>query len=337
MIIFLHGPDTFRSKAKLKELKEKYFREIAQGKHNLITVDGETIDLKGLHDLLSASSFLAEKRMIVVENVLKKANKKITAYVLEFLQKQTSADIYLFFEGDLQKTTDPLFVFLKKEKYVQEFKLLPPKELRAWMKDRFLEHGLSLTDSTAETLRELTGGDLWQMKEEIDKIAAYTLATAFSGAPPTAVANKKNVVSTSTIRTLTQGKNDESVFSFLDALAEKNISLALSLLHDQLEAGKSEIYMLALIVGLFRNLIQIKDAVISDPSLTFNEIASSLRLHPFVVRKISKSIDRFSAGELKKIYRSLLAVDVKLKSERVLRPELFIDLLIAGFSQMPRG
>ena len=48
MIIFLYGADTFRSREKLKSLKDRFIREVDRSGLNLIELDGEKA---GINDI----------------------------------------------------------------------------------------------------------------------------------------------------------------------------------------------------------------------------------------------------------------------------------------------
>ena len=62
MIIFLYGPDTFRSKEKLKMFKEKFIREVDKSGLNLIDLDAEKMTITDLNKAVATQSFLAKKR-----------------------------------------------------------------------------------------------------------------------------------------------------------------------------------------------------------------------------------------------------------------------------------
>ena len=55
----------------------------------------------------------------------------------------------------------------------------------------------------------------------------------------------------------------------------------------------------------------IKDAISRRISST--EIASKTSLHPFVIQKISRPVEKFSLDELKSKYQALLELDTKTK------------------------
>ena len=68
MIIFLYGPDTFRSRRKMNEMIAKFRREIDPAGTNIELVNGEKADLAKLNEAIASASLLAKKRLIVIEN-----------------------------------------------------------------------------------------------------------------------------------------------------------------------------------------------------------------------------------------------------------------------------
>jgi DNA polymerase-3 subunit delta len=318
MIIFLYGADTFRSLEKLKSLKEKYLREVPNAHHNLILISGASATLQEIHDTLSAPPLLAKKRMIVLSDLLGKGNKKMANLALSFLERKNPEDIIIFHEGEIEDKTSPLFKKLKQEQYSQEFSLLKEKELKKWVINEAQKHEITISDAALFILQEIVGPDLWKMHQEIEKLSAYALAS------------KERAISPSMVSLLVQGDTfEKNIFPFLDAVAAKDFVQISKLLEEQLAMGKSEISLIALLIGLLRNLIQIKNVYTQTPRPAISEIATLLKLHPFVVRKSLQSLKGFSAIELKEIYQALLQADSNLKSTRVLKPRVFIDLVLA--------
>src|SRR3989339_652782 len=77
MLIFLYGEDSFRSRNKLNELKEKFLREIDPQGNSLSTIDGSMANFSQINESISPSSLFASKRMVVIENIF--ANSKKTS------------------------------------------------------------------------------------------------------------------------------------------------------------------------------------------------------------------------------------------------------------------
>jgi len=87
MIIFIYGEDTFRSRKKLKELKDKFIREIDPAESSLTTLDGKTAKAKEIIDCFGARSLLAKKRMTVIENLFFNKNRVAFEEIFNYLKK----------------------------------------------------------------------------------------------------------------------------------------------------------------------------------------------------------------------------------------------------------
>ena len=70
MIIFLYGEDTYSSRQKLNEIKDKFLREVDPSGHSLATIEGENASVEKINEMVSASSLFARKRMVVIERLL---------------------------------------------------------------------------------------------------------------------------------------------------------------------------------------------------------------------------------------------------------------------------
>ena len=84
MIIFLHGPDTYRSKKKIEELKkERNFSD-----SNIVILEGEELSPEELHRVFLTPDLLSSKRLVIVKNVIKKTKKeKVLEEILAIVDK----------------------------------------------------------------------------------------------------------------------------------------------------------------------------------------------------------------------------------------------------------
>ncbi len=76
MLFFLFGADTFRKDQKLKQMTERFIREVDPSKMNLVILAPEGIDEGALRGALLAAPFLARKRMVVLKNFLTQKRRK---------------------------------------------------------------------------------------------------------------------------------------------------------------------------------------------------------------------------------------------------------------------
>jgi len=141
---------------------------------NLVKIDGERNQWKNIEKELLSPPFLHDKKLIIVENFLKKKGQKIEE-ALSFLKEEKIPDgtVVVFREDGVPDARLAIFKFLNKPKQAEKFDLLSPAKLNQWIFKEVETNGVEISQPAAELLSELVGPDLWQMSGEIGKLAAY--------------------------------------------------------------------------------------------------------------------------------------------------------------------
>lgn len=354
MIIFLYGGDTFRSRGKLNELKEKFLREVDPSGNSLTALDGEKVSLEKINDSAGASSLLSKKRMVIIENLFTNKSKTIFNEINDYFKNKKDSDNIIIFLDNLSgaeklpKYKSELFKFLTKQKYAQEFKPLSNTESTIWAKKEIEARGGKVSREAAAELASLLGSDLWQINNEIDKLINFkaaqklplrqSLSVEDSGAAKSAQmparqnplagdsAEAGSVIELEDVKNLVRGQFDENIFALTDAISARNKRLAVKLLEEQIEAGLADSYLLTMITRQFKILMQIRQAF--DLGQTSRTMASQLKIHPFVVQKGMGQARNFTLPVLKNIFSRLVEIDYLMKSGKAeIRPAL--SLLIA--------
>ncbi|MFA6215451.1 MAG: DNA polymerase III subunit delta, partial [Patescibacteria group bacterium] len=285
MIIFLYGPDTFRSRQKLQALKEKFIKEIDKSALNIQVLDGQTLEASEFEKAVATPPFLAKKRLVIIEDLISKnKGQKIQKEILETLDKKNLDEtIIIFWEGGLteakrkktsragsqsklsKQRSDLLLTKLKSEKYAQHFELLTPSETYRWAGQEIKSRTGNIQPAALQLLTDLVGNDLWRLNSEIDKLIS------FAAGKPIAVAD---------VESLVKLKLDEDVFRLTDALGQKNKKLALKLISDQLRSGTAPLQLLANITWQFKNLLLVKDFMAKNgDGYSANRLMYQLGLH----------------------------------------------------------
>ena len=318
MIIFLYGPDTYRSRRKLNEIIEHY-KKIHRSGLNLKYLD---LSEKGISTELSRTSFedfkdefqsismFAEKKLIILEEAFTNQNFKEN-FLRNSKKFVNSRDIILFYKTTETPRNDPLFKFLKKYAKSQEFKLLEGENLKNWLKREIKNYKLKINPIALEKLTDYVGNDLWQMANEIRKLVSY---------------KKNKKVEVKDIELLVKPKIEPEIFKTIDAIASKNKKQALELIHKHLEKGDNPLYLLSMINFQFRNLLTIRDLIEKNKSPY--TLLKEAKLHPYVIKKSYSQAQKFKIDELKKIYQKIFQVDLSIKTGK-LDPQTALDLFIA--------
>jgi len=312
MIIFLYGPDTYRSQQKLNEIIEHYKKTSKSGL-NLKYFDFKKDSYQELKDEFQIISMFQEKKLMVLKNAF--SNSEFKRKFLENSKKfRDSKDIILFYEEDEFSKNDALFNFLKGQAKFQEFKLLESQRLKNWVKKEFEKYQSQVSDRALGKLIEFIGNDLWQISNEIRKLVSY---------------KKKQEIGEEDVGLLVRPKIETDIFKTIDAISSGNKKQALLLIHKHLEKGDSPLYLLSMINFQFRNLLLVKSCE-SKAELYVNDrriLSQKLKLHPYVIRKSIQQARRFTIDELKKIYQKIFQVDLNIKTGKI-DPQTALDLLI---------
>ena len=309
MIIFLYGPDTYRSQQKLNEIVAHYQR-IHQTGLNLKRFDFKESRFQDFIDEFQTVSMFGEKKLLILTNVFlgQESRENFPEQGEKFLK---SRDLILILEkGEPDKRTR-LFKFLEKNAKSQEFNFLQGEKLKNWAKKEFSQYQKEISPEALNKLVYFVGNDLWRLNNEVRKLVNF---------------KKKGKIQVEDIETLIKPEIETDIFKTIDALATKNRKQAILLIHKHLEKGDNPLYLFSMINFQFRNLLIIKDLI--ERGSGFYALAKETRLHPYVVKKTYAQAQKFTLQELKKIYQKIFQIDLKIKTGQ-LDAQLALDLFIA--------
>lgn len=330
MIIFLYGEDSYRSKQKLGEIIDGY-KKVHKSGLNLIYADSKQNKFKDISDKFKIVSMFAEKKLVVLINVFSNVKlqeeflEKISALGARLPARQGSAsggdDIVVVYEDGPVDQRTKLFKSLQKHAKCQEFNFLQPAMLRKWMAVEFAKNNVKIDFQAEALLCSYVGKNLWQMANEIHKLSNYV-----KNLP---AGRQGGVVTKKDVENLVRPNIENDIFKTIDALASKNKSQALSLLHGHLNNGDNCLYLLSMTAYQFRNLLIIKQ--LAEAKIPYAMLAKKSGLHPFVVKKSYYLCNQFTLPQLKKIYWKIFQIDSDIKTGKI-DAELALDLFVAELS-----
>lgn len=353
MFLLLHGADEFSAYEEAATLRASPDFGL-----NVEVFPGATANLETIRQTCETMPFLSERRLVLVEGLPKRKRagrpdgadaeedeaapaaqpeppkptrgKKGTA--------ASSADPKAFAQGladcaanlpgtttlvvlvnELLEPANPLMQAAQRHGKARAF--TPPKgtQLEAWIAKRAAHEGAEITRDAAHLLATEVGDDLRVLAQEIAKLSTY--------------AGKGGQIRVEDVRLLTPSSRQAKVFDLTDALARRDRSQALALLHELLAAGESPLGIVALTAFSTRSLLQVK--TLAERGLRAPQIAQAAGMAPFVVDKSLGMVRQFTFAQLEAAHRSLLEVDTALKSSRM-TPEMALDLLVVEFGGPPR-
>ena len=311
-ILFLYGEDTFRSSQKLRALRDRY-RDANLGETNLVSLDGANLTFEEYIRQAQALPFLAKSRLVILENLLLAGKKEVQEQVSSSLEKVPVSTVLVFYEAGLPDKRTKLFRVLARPKLAEEFVPLVDRPLRQWIQGRATELTLQLSPAIINWLARVIGSDLWRMDQEIHKLADFTRTTNQS---PTEKILAELVIQDPTADT----------FQLVDSLVRKQGQTALDQFGILSARGEAPLAIFGLIAYQYRTLLLLAAAFEKGrPSPA--ALAKTLKIHPFVVQKLSPLAQQTPRLVWQKIYKRLLEYDLRLKTG-LLEPETGLELLI---------
>jgi len=318
MVIFIYGEDTFRSRQYFKEQVVKFKTARDPQGYNVVFVDGVKSESGKILSEISSAPFLAEKRMVVVENVLSSSDKTMLADLIERIEKGKISDstVVVFYQADVLskvKEAKLLDEILKKEKYAKEFELLRGEKLITWAGSELKNRGGKISRLALQYLCDNVGADIWHLNSLLDQLAAYKPGAEIELAD---------------VQLFLEEKLDDNVFNLTDAIIAGNHKRALKLLDDQRKLGVEDPKIFGAVLWQFRVLVSMRD-LHEREDLKSDEMAKKLKLHPFVVKKNLPVIKKYTLAQLQEIYRKLLDIDIKTKTGFA-DQSVLMDLFVGG-------
>ncbi len=312
MIIFLYGPDTYRSRHKLNRIISAY-KSKNKRQLDLVFVDFKEnpLSYRDFKSDFNSVSIFGEKKMFVLENAFKNIDFE-NSFLEDKKDYLLSKNILIFFERDKIKPGDRLVKFLVKKANSQKFNLLSNSYLRKWIEKKFHEHNLELDISAEILLINFVGNNLWRLSQEINKLSSFK--------------NRGGRITKKDIMNLIHPRLETDIFKTIDSIALKDKKKALSLIHSHIQKGDNPFYLLSMISYQFRTILVVKD--LWNKKKSYGDILRLLKMKPFVLRKFYYQSQKFSYDKLKKIYHKIFEVDFNIKTGRI-EPEIAIDLLIS--------
>jgi DNA polymerase-3 subunit delta len=314
-IFLLYGNDEFAITRKLKDF-ESDFSDPTTADMNTARLDARSMSEDELGNALNSMPFLAKRRLVFLANLSSKYNNpQVRKKFLEFIGNTPDSARLVLYESVEPKEAEKHWLVKwaeKNDKSVQARAFMLPrlKDMAGWIVNETKNQGGKIEPRAAEMLKDMVGVDTRQAGMEIAKLLAYV--------------NWARSINSQDVEAVCVVTSEQSVFDFVDALANGNGKSAQHLLHRLLET-EEEFSLWGMVVRQFRLLIQARE--ILDGRGNKDDVARALGIHPFVAEKATQQAARFSIESLEAIYHRLLSIDERVKTSQITL-DLAMDTLV---------
>jgi DNA polymerase-3 subunit delta len=298
---------------------------------NMAQLDGNTMEWSELELAAKTSPFLADVRLVLVNNLTNFPNgRALLDRLPDLITSLPNWSRLLFVEMGLRDEAPDDSPAEQKRKAVRLQALkkliniveadprgkvllfdLPRGQISDWLRRRAERHGAAIEERAARLLAERIHDDLVMADVELAKLATYV--------------GGQRAITAEDVALLTPYEPEARIFDMVDALGQRKGHLALGLLRQLIEGGYDPLYIFGMIVRQYRLLIQMREHLDEGGGLA--SAAQTLGVRDFVARKMGEQARLYKLDQLERIYRLLLNTDREIKTGKK-EPVLALEWLV---------
>jgi DNA polymerase-3 subunit delta len=325
VVYIFHGDDEFAIGHALAGIESQMGDPTTAGM-NTTTLDGRVLNLDELVRATRALPFLSDRRLVILTDPLgsmksAKARDKFKN-ILDSVPPTTALVVWIskpLVDGRARRkgVTHWLEKWAQTQGgkvFLREFSIPKGPQMAGWIRGQAKERGGDIGHPAAALLGSFVGDNPRLAVQEIEKLLAYV--------------NYQRPVEPDDVEYLVAYAGETSVFDMVDALGARNGRDAQRLLHRLLEVDEP-LRLFGMVVRQFRLLLLTRDLL--DAGYREADIASEIKTHPFVVRKLLGQVQNFSLTQLEDIYHKLLEIDVAIKTGKT-EGDVALDTFVAALT-----
>ncbi|MEH7443133.1 DNA polymerase III subunit delta [Bacillus sp. JJ1122] len=317
-VYLLYGTEAFLIN-ETKQLLIEHVLDDEEKDFNLSVYDLEETPIEAALEDAETFPFMGEKRLVILQNPIFLTSEKSKGKVehnlgkLEEYLSQPAPYSIVVFSAPYEKLDERKKITkeLKRKAAVIEAKKLTEQELITWVKERASLSGVEIEKDAIELLLSLAGTNLFMLTSEIDKLALY--------------AGESRSINKDIVDRLTARSLEQNIFTLVDKVVHRNVEGALRIYYDLLKQNEEPIKILSVITGQIRLIYQVKE--LSRKGYGQQQIAGTLKIHPFRVKLAAGQAGSFSDEELMRIIKLLADADYQMKTGGM-RKEMLIEMIL---------
>ena len=261
-------------------------------------------------------SLFGEGPFVLVRN-LDAWNAAQKAVIVDYLENPSpEADLVLL--GRKLGARERLLAAVKSSGEVHDFEQPTGKALVQWVVGHAKRLGLDLPDDIAGNLIDRCSGDKMRLASETEKLALYV---------------GEGRATEEDVEALCPPDVQSNIFAFVDSLAAGERGKALRLLEALISTGEPPLRLTYMIRRQFALVARAR--ALSERGASQREVASELRVPPFVARKLEEQARGLGEEELERALALVLDLERGLKGGSDLGDELQVELAVLKLSESP--
>ncbi len=265
---------------------------------DLVMIEENDQNLDYIKSVCETFPMFSKKRVVVLKN-FKELNEAFVLYMAgipEFCQ-------LIIIYSDLDKKAK-IYKEASKHWKEYEFDKLQESDLKKFIEKRFKASGKIIKKSLITDIVNNSGYydkdssyNLYNFENDIKKIIYY------SGDQEVELFHIMESIS---------GNVETNVYQMIDAISSNKKDEAFELLHNILLSGENLYYILAVIIGQFETILEVKE--LREEGNSLSQMQKTLAIHEYRIKKAMLYGEKFSKNNVKETLGKLYEVDRNIKN-----------------------
>ncbi|MDO9573622.1 MAG: DNA polymerase III subunit delta [Candidatus Contubernalis sp.] len=309
----LYGEEKYLKKKILEALQRKLLDEEMLS-FNYDLYNGKKSSLFEIISRAESPPVLSENRLLVINDspYFSEPLKDREAQALQnYLEKPTPFTCLVFMCPTIDRRKKITKLMLKNN-WAVSCEPVKGNSLNLWIRKKLQEEDKVMEPEAQKLLLQRAAPNLQRLENELNKLFCYL--------------GQEKVITREMVDQLIVGQVDVNIFELVDSLGSRDQKKALTLLQGILKMNEHPLKILTMVARQFRLLLQVKYCL--EEGIHRKEIASHLKLPPFVVNKLLSQTENFSLAKLSQALILTHETDFKIKTGRQ-DPYEAMDLLLA--------
>lgn len=274
--------------------------------------EGKNIDVGEVIDLAETLPFLADRRVIIIENsgLLKHGGDMLA----EYLKTPCETTFFVMAEAEIDKRSKLFKAFTAKGRAI-EFKAQDENVLKRWIVGILNKENKKITERDLSLFLEKTGNDMENISKELEKVICYCM--------------NKEVITGADIEEICTRQINNRIFDMMDAIAGKRQKAAMEMYYDLLTLKEPPMRILFLLARQFNMLLQVKE--LAGKGYPAKVIGENVGLPGFIAGKYVNQASKFSAGYLRQAVTDCVETEEAVKTGKM-NDVLSVELMIIKYS-----
>lgn len=279
---------------------------------NKVVLD-DKIEVSKIIDNCETLPVFSEKKLVLIKKsgfFKGEGNKEDLEKLVNYFKDLPSFLCLIFYEDNVDKRLRP-YKTINKEGLVVEFPYQKPADLARWVIKVLKSYDKEISMDTASAFVERTGEEMTEILNEIEKLVAYS--------------GERKTIEMKDIKDVCSVSVKSRIFDLTDAIVEKDVVASFGYLDDMLSLREPIPMIIFMIARQFRQILQTK--MLIEDGANSRQIASTLKVTPYIARKIQERSEGFNLEKLKNNMESIFECDLSIKTGKM-KDRTAIDLLI---------